>query len=763
MASGDYLFGSGLSTKYKNLLFVGGSGYSAGLDATLRACNTDNGSGGVNAAPFTLSTAAMQFSTSKEVQFRQTTEKVYSSSAGILDLAAAGEIQLATVLLDINATGDITIDTTDTTDGIKIGTVTSGVPITLGHSTSEVMVKDNLVVEGTTTQKGAFTLASTIPIQFVDANEYISGDSSNMTIGSSGRIDLTATSDVRIPTDVGLQFVSASNYLEYVSGSSQLAIVSGGALNTTAAAASTITTTDGTLTIHADGADDKVHIKGDHATGTAIDIQCTHADGDLGIRAGATTGNITVTAGSSSTGLFNLDGYQFDMDAGSGGIAIDSTGTIGIGVGANAGAISIGTNTTARDITIGHQTSTAGLDLYAGTGKLTATSTGEIEIVSTKNGASSMYLRANGGTSETLHLLSSQGTGAGSITVTSTAGGIDVNAAKGMTIDTADTTTFLMAANNGSARYFSLDATNAGGGAAGVKIGTTSGTTITIGHTTSETTVSDNLTVTGNLSVSGTQTYTDLAISDTTPTLISTNTTEENADGGRESIWSFKGEKADGTATTIATIRADHQGSSDDYKGQLFFNVNTDSGATATSTAIKITSDLKSTFSGMIEGDAGLTIDGAASLINQGNGDYDLKVGSTSTDTLIFGDAGNNRVGINEASPSGTFQVGGTLICGTGGELTISSGAITVTHSYHTVDTQSDASTDDLDTISGGVAAGQILTIIANNTARSVVAKDGTGNLKLAGDFTMDNVEDTLMLVYDGSNWLEVSRSGNGA
>ena len=130
---------------------------------------------------------------------------------------------------------------------------------------------------------------------------------------------------------------------------------------------------------------------------------------------------------------------------------------------------------------------------------------------------------------------------------------------------------------------------------------------------------------------------------------------------------------------------------------------------------------------------------------------------------MIFGDAGNNRVGINEASPSGTFQVGGTLICGTGGELTISSGAITVTHSYHTVDTQSDASTDDLDTISGGVAAGQILTIIANNTARSVVAKDGTGNLKLAGDFTMDNVEDTLMLVYDGSNWLEVSRSGNGA
>ena len=763
MASGDYLFGSGLSTKYKNLLFVGGSGYSAGLDSTLRATNTDDGAGSVNAAPFLLSTAAMQFATNKEVQFRQTTEKVYSSSSGILDLAAAGEIQLATVLFDVNATGEITIDTTDASNGIKLGTSTSGVPITLGHSTSEVMVKDNLIVEGTTTQKGAFTMGNTIPFQFTDANEYISGDSSNLTLGSSGRIDLSATSDVRLPADIGLQFSGAANYLEYISGSSQLAIVSGGALNTTAAAASTITTTDGTLTIHADGADDKVHIKGDHATGTAIDIQCTHADGDLGIRAGATTGNITVTAGSSSTGLFNLDGYQFDMDAGSGGIAIDSTGIIGIGVGANAGAISIGTNTTARDITIGHQTSTAGLDLYAGTGKLTATATGEIEIVSTKNGASSMYLRANGGTSETLHLLSSQGTGAGSITLTSTAGGIDVNAAKGMTIDTADTTAFSMNADNGSARYFSLDAANVGAGAAGLKIGTTSGTTISIGHTTSETTVNDNLTVTGDCTVAGTLIYDDLTISDTSPTITTTNTTHENTDGGRESLWSFTGEKGDGTATTVASLLVNHQGGSDDYKGQMYFKVNTNSTAAGQSTAFRVTSDLKTTFSGRIEGDAGLTIDGAATNINSANGNYDTKIGTTGTDTMIFCDAGNDRVGIKEGSPAGTLQVGGTLVCGTGGELTISSNVITVTHSFHTVDTESDASTDDIDTINGGVAAGQILTITANNTARSVVAKDGTGNLKLAGDFTMDNTEDTLMLVYDGSNWLEVSRSGNGA
>ena len=450
------------------------------------------------------------------------------------------------------------------------------------------------------------------------------------------------------------------------------------------------------------------------------------------------------------------------MDA-SGAITIDGTDTISIGGAANAGAISIGTNTTARDITIGHQTSSSGLDLYAGTGKLTATSTGEVEITTTKNGASAMYLRTNGGTSETMIFHNDQGTGTRSIQITSDVGGLDLNAGTVMSVDTGDTTTFTMAANDGSAKYFTLDASNSGGGAAGLKLGTTSGTTISIGHTTSETTVNDNLTVTGDLTVNGTQSFTDLAISDGTPTLTSTNTTHENSDGGRESIWSFKGEKGDGTSTTVAEIRGDHQGSSDDFKGQLKLSVNTNTGADVLATALRITSDLKSTFLGAVDIDAALDVDGGSFTFNESSGDYDFRCESNGNTHMFFMDAGNDRIGIKESSPSVTFQVGGSVAFGTGGELTISSGAVTATHSYHNIDTESDGGTDDLDTISGGAVAGQILVIRADNGARSVVAKDGTGNLKLAGDFTMDNAEDTLMLVYDGSNWLEVTRSNNGS
>jgi hypothetical protein len=53
------------------------------------------------------------------------------------------------------------------------------------------------------------------------------------------------------------------------------------------------------------------------------------------------------------------------------------------------------------------------------------------------------------------------------------------------------------------------------------------------------------------------------------------------------------------------------------------------------------------------------------------------------------------------------------------------------------------------------------LIIVAANSARTVVAKDGTGNLRLNGDFSLDHQNDTLTLIHNGSNWLEVSRSDN--
>jgi hypothetical protein len=105
------------------------------------------------------------------------------------------------------------------------------------------------------------------------------------------------------------------------------------------------------------------------------------------------------------------------------------------------------------------------------------------------------------------------------------------------------------------------------------------------------------------------------------------------------------------------------------------------------------------------------------------------------------------------------------VLLGVSSELTLASDIITVTSSVHTVDTEADAATDNLATINGG-RANQLLVLSAADSARTVVAKDGTGNLKLSGgDFSMDNVEDRLLLISDaaGTTWYELGRNDSGA
>jgi hypothetical protein len=96
-------------------------------------------------------------------------------------------------------------------------------------------------------------------------------------------------------------------------------------------------------------------------------------------------------------------------------------------------------------------------------------------------------------------------------------------------------------------------------------------------------------------------------------------------------------------------------------------------------------------------------------------------------------------------------------------ELTIASGVITVTNNFHKVDTQSDASSDDLDTITAGtdVRAGHILLLRVESGSRTVVLKHGTGspdNLDLGEDITLDETYKTVMLLYDGTNWRTMAK-----
>ena len=98
-------------------------------------------------------------------------------------------------------------------------------------------------------------------------------------------------------------------------------------------------------------------------------------------------------------------------------------------------------------------------------------------------------------------------------------------------------------------------------------------------------------------------------------------------------------------------------------------------------------------------------------------------------------------------------------------ELTIASGAITATQGYHTVDTESDAATDDLDTITVAGGEGDVVVIRPESSARTVVVKHGTGNVQCVGgdDITLDDDYDFALCVRkDASNWMAFSAGTTG-
>ena len=104
------------------------------------------------------------------------------------------------------------------------------------------------------------------------------------------------------------------------------------------------------------------------------------------------------------------------------------------------------------------------------------------------------------------------------------------------------------------------------------------------------------------------------------------------------------------------------------------------------------------------------------------------------------------------------------LIFEEGSELTIDTGKITITHSFHTVDTESDASSDNLDQILGG-RNGQILILKPANSGRTVVIRSDERNIYTSGNtsFSMDDGHDTSVLMYHGSYWyliLSISIAG---
>lgn len=160
------------------------------------------------------------------------------------------------------------------------------------------------------------------------------------------------------------------------------------------------------------------------ATESAVDsIDIISTAGGIRLRAtgAAATEDISLTATGSSIVLSATEAVSdaINIDATAGGIDVDAVGQINIATSQSAND-SIVIESTAGGIDILASGAGAGEDI-----DIQATGS-SVNITSTENAAQSVYLRANGGTSETVQIHADQGTGAASVLVLSDVGGVTI-------------------------------------------------------------------------------------------------------------------------------------------------------------------------------------------------------------------------------------------------------------------------------------------------------------------------------------------------
>jgi hypothetical protein len=501
---------------------------------------------------------------------------VVDSTGGTLTLDGNSGVSIA------GGSSEIDVTTTGALD------LNSG-GFTLDSSTLAITTTDNASVNVTGTTKtldidatGAITIDSGTSISIgANADKPIDIDSTTLDIDASGAITIDSTSTISIDgaNDVNLSVTSSTGGEDLTiqqigANDSSIVITAAG----TGADAVKIDATAGsmliapglvngkTLTIGPSSATQMVFTPSATAASEKISIINSSGTADDAIKIDAASGGLTLAAGNDSL-IIDADGTDADalQLSSAGGIDIASTGGAGKDINIDAsGSVHIKSTESASDSIKIHSTiggvkiladaAAAGEDIVIeATGssvKLKSTestsdaivlestlggidilasgaaagedidiiATGSsVNITSTEDAANAIYLHANGGTSETILIHSDLGTGNGSVAIKSDAGGITLTSAASKEI----------------------------------KVGTISGAPISIGHTTSETTVNDNLTVTGNLAINGGTTYA--------------------SSSANEPVVEIKNTHADATAGELRFTKDGATGDTNDLMGTISF------------------------------------------------------------------------------------------------------------------------------------------------------------------------------------------------
>ena len=294
------------------------------------------------------------------------------SFGSVIGVGNSNSFGTTTFTSDVSSTGNISGSFTSTGSFGRLETA------------GDALIKGNLTFGDAATDFVSFGADVT--------SDFIPNASDSHNLGSNAQRWDTLFLSGSVSASGGDHFINASG------ASKKVDIDAAGAVQIDAGAASNFTTSDGTLTIEAGGANDKLVLKGDNEDGDAVHID----------------------ANADAASILNVDAGILDLD---------TTGAANIDAGA---------------------------------------------ALSLQGGANSDFT-----------------TGGGTITIDGKTG-----------INIAENGTNIITVDNSQ----------------NVVVGTVSGKTVTIGHSTSETTVSDNLTVTGNATITG-----DLDVNGTLTTIDTTN------------------------------------------------------------------------------------------------------------------------------------------------------------------------------------------------------------------------------------------------
>jgi len=293
---------------------------------------------------------------------------------------------------------------------------------------------------------GAITVdtAAGVSIDGATASNFtVTGASADLTLSSVGG-SVNVNGSEAAADAISIQASDAAGGIDCDSGTGGTAIDSTGAVSIDAAAASNFTVTGAGIDLTLDSAAGRVIVNGEEAAANAITLLSAaggiDADAALQINVAssqaaadaivinASAGGVDITAATNDLDLVataasaNLEGGEadaaavsiqasnaaggIDMDSGTAGTAIDSTGAISLDAAA------------ASNFTV----TGAGVDLTL------ESTAGTVIVNAGEDTADAIYLHADAGTSETIRLHADQGTDPASIELESDAGGVTLTA-----------------------------------------------------------------------------------------------------------------------------------------------------------------------------------------------------------------------------------------------------------------------------------------------------------------------------------------------